>query len=210
MRKLLHNLAYVVLIILFVGAGVGYINKADIKVKFDKLELKSDRNKLDILEKKYDDLNQQLEKSKQDKQQIKKLQQKQKQLEQEREKLKADLLAKRNRQPDITRATQTAVNTITGTKAVYASGGCTAWLAQAGVADNATVRELIKRESGCNPYAVNPSSGACGIAQELPCGKSGCQLGDAVCQLRWMQSYVVSRYGGWSGALAHHDAVNWY
>ena len=33
---------------------------------------------------------------------------------------------------------------------------------------------------------------------------------DAVCQLRWMQSYVMGRYGSWEAARAHHDANNWY
>lgn len=70
--------------------------------------------------------------------------------------------------------------------------------------------ELINRESRCDPYAQNPFSGACGIAQELPCGKSGCTWGDGNCQLRWMESYVVERYGSWENALAFHDRNGWY
>lgn len=85
---------------------------------------------------------------------------------------------------------------------VQVTGSCGDWLAQAGIPASASVLALIQGESGCNPYSVNRSSGACGIAQELPCGKSGCQLGDPVCQLGWMNGYVNSRYGGWDNAYA--------
>lgn len=84
------------------------------------------------------------------------------------------------------------------------------WIRTAKVDDVGSAIQLINRESGCNPYAVNPSSGACGIAQELPCGKSGCQLGESVCQIAWMQSYVKARYGSWANAVAFHDRNNWY
>lgn len=90
------------------------------------------------------------------------------------------------------------------------SGSCADWIAQAGVTDVGNAVELIRRESGCNPNAVNRSSGACGIAQELPCGKSGCGLGNPVCQIKWMQQYVNARYGGWGGAIAWHNSHSWY
>lgn len=54
---------------------------------------------------------------------------------------------------------------------------------------------IVAHESGGNAFAVNPSSGACGLAQELPCGKSGCTLGDANCELNWMRQYCIDRYG---------------
>ena len=90
------------------------------------------------------------------------------------------------------------------------TGSCSDWIRAAGISDVASASELIRRESGCNPNAINPSSGACGVAQELPCGKSGCSLGDGACQVRWMSQYVVSRYGSWSGAINFHNANNWY
>jgi len=90
------------------------------------------------------------------------------------------------------------------------TGSCSDWIRAAGISDVASASELIRRESGCNPNAINPSSGACGVAQELPCGKSGCSLGDGACQVKWMSSYVASRYGSWSGAVAFHNANNWY
>ena len=94
--------------------------------------------------------------------------------------------------------------------AVAVSGTCADWMSAAGISDiyNATI--LLNKESHCNPSAVNPSSGACGLAQELPCGKSGCSLGDGACQMAWMNSYVLRRYGSWANAVAFHLSHNWY
>lgn len=101
-----------------------------------------------------------------------------------------------------------AVETVKPQKVV--NGSCAEMFAAAGVAYTADAAELVRRESNCQPSVKNPSSGACGIAQELPCGKSGCSLGDGPCQIKWMQGYVNDRYGGWSGAIAFHNANNWY
>lgn len=89
-----------------------------------------------------------------------------------------------------------------------ATGSCSEWMVAAGVTDMANAAELIRRESGCNPNAVNRSSGACGIPQALPCSKLG--TNDPVAQIRWMQNYVNARYGGWAGAVAFWNAHNWY
>lgn len=90
------------------------------------------------------------------------------------------------------------------------SGNCDSWIAAAGISDIANAKELLRRESNCNPNAVNSSSGACGLAQELPCGKSGCQLGDGGCQMKWMKSYVDRRYGSFAAAIEFHNSNNWY
>lgn len=89
------------------------------------------------------------------------------------------------------------------------SGDCASWMAQAGISDPDAVW-LIGKESGCRPDAINPSSGACGIPQALPCSKLPCTLQDPVCQLRWMSQYVAQRYGSWSAARAFHLRMNWY
>ena len=88
------------------------------------------------------------------------------------------------------------------------SGTCQDWMNQAGITDQGNAYTLIMRESGCNPNAVNKSSGACGIPQALPCSKLG--TSDPVEQLRWMQNYVVRRYGSWANAVAHSNSVGWY
>jgi len=89
-------------------------------------------------------------------------------------------------------------------------------MAQAGVTDVGSAIILINRESGCNPNAVNKSSGACGVGQSLPCSKMGAVNANGtsavspVNQLIWMQDYVNRRYGSWAGALAHSNAKGWY
>lgn len=89
------------------------------------------------------------------------------------------------------------------------SGSCEDWMAQAGIPIISSAKTLIMNESGCRPNAVNPSSGACGIAQALPCSKMPCTLQDPVCQLRWMNSYVVERYTTWDRALAYWHCIGY-
>lgn len=121
-----------------------------------------------------------------------------------------ELQAKRENQARALAEASQTVSKPAVVSTVAVSGTCADWIAQAGVNDVASAIELIRRESGCNPNAVNRSSGACGIAQELPCGKSGCGLGNPVCQIKWMQNYVNARYGGWANAIAWHNSHNWY
>lgn len=87
-----------------------------------------------------------------------------------------------------------------------------ALMADAGIpaSDYSYVNYIVRVESSWNPYAVESASGACGLMQELPCGKSGCSLGDEVCELEWGASYVTSRYGGWYQAYTFHVANGWY
>jgi hypothetical protein len=83
-------------------------------------------------------------------------------------------------------------------------------MSQAGIDDTANAIAILNTESHCNPNAVNPSSGACGLAQELPCGKSGCSLGDGACEMKWFKSYVLTRYGSFAAAMAFHISNGWY
>lgn len=132
-------------------------------------------------------------------------------LEKENQSLKADLQAKReSKKPTITVAQTKQLTEQKQVTAVAVSGTCDEWIAMAGITDIANAKELIRRESNCNPNAVNPSSGACGVAQELPCGKSGCALGDGACQVAWMKRYVTGRYGSFANAIAFHNRNNWY
>lgn len=81
-------------------------------------------------------------------------------------------------------------------------GSCSDWMAAAGIPATYATNKLIINESGCNPNAVNPKSGACGIPQAYPCSKIAHCGTEPVCQLQWMDSYVHSRYGSWEGALS--------
>ena len=61
---------------------------------------------------------------------------------------------------------------------------------------------IYQKESGNNSYAINQSSGACGLGQALPCSKMGCDLSDYQCQDNWFTNYCINRYGSWSNAKA--------
>lgn len=111
----------------------------------------------------------------------------------------------------ITEKPETQVVVVGAKQTVNVPGNCGEWLNQAGIT-NSDALWLIGKESGCNPGAVNRSSGACGIPQALPCSKLPCPLDatGAVCQLQWMENYVARRYGGWEQARAFHARNNWY
>lgn len=85
------------------------------------------------------------------------------------------------------------------------------WLRAAGIPENqwGNVDFIVSRESGWNPNAVNKSSGACGLGQQLPCGKWAGTWNDPVAALVAMNGYV-NRYGGWAGAVAFWQSHNWY
>lgn len=183
--------------------GIRHIRNLDNQIQLKQIDIKDNSAKLKLLDKKYTDLNSELNKKDADKA---KIEQDLKNLQKERDELQAQLQAKLDaKAKDIAVKAQNAVTAPVRTQTAYASGGCADWMAQAGIPQTEATSKLILKESGCNPYAVNPSSGACGIAQEYPCGKSGCALGDGVCQLRWMQTYINGRYGSWDNALA-----TWY
>lgn len=65
---------------------------------------------------------------------------------------------------------------------------------------------LIRKESTWNPRAVNPSSGACGLHQFLPCRAFGSVRAQGDAGYR----YIAGRYGSPARALAFHRAHGWY
>lgn len=206
MKKLL----LIPLLLIFVALGINNIQSQ--KQLNDNLDIQLDQKQIRIntLQQKMLELDKQLDelkgKTNSDQEKIDKL-------EQEKQQLEKDLQAKleRKRQEAIAHANlEKAAVRATGTATASAAGNCATWIAQAGISDTVNAIELIRRESNCNPNAVNSSSGACGIAQELPCGKSGCNLGDGACQVKWMNNYVTNRYGSWANAVAFHNANNWY
>lgn len=54
---------------------------------------------------------------------------------------------------------------------------------------------LVRHESGWNPLATNPSSGAFGIPQALPCSKMHNCTTNPKLQIAWLLGYVEQRYG---------------
>lgn len=97
--------------------------------------------------------------------------------------------------------------------APYTGGGNKdEWLTAAGIPREmwGYADSIVQKESGWNPNATNASSGACGLAQALPCSKVPGNPYDPVDSLRWMNGYVQGRYGGWEGAYNFWQANRWY
>jgi hypothetical protein len=191
--------------------GLRHIKSLDNQIQLKQIDLKDNSARLKLLDTKYIELNKELEAKDVDKA---KVEQQLKDLQIERDKLQADLQAKiKAKEQDIAaRAAQAAQATVTPQRAYALSGDCETWKAQAGIASTPATRALINGESGCRPGAVNPSSGACGIPQALPCSKMPCTLQDPVCQLRWMDQYVAARYGSWDNAYGTwlSRSPHWY
>jgi soluble lytic murein transglycosylase-like protein len=86
------------------------------------------------------------------------------------------------------------------------------WLAQAGVpeTDWQYADYIVSKESSWNPNAVNRSSGACSLAQSLPCSKIKGDWRDPVNALKWQYNYVKSRYGSYYQAYQFWRVNHWY
>lgn len=73
---------------------------------------------------------------------------------------------------------------------------------------------LWMRESGWNPSAHNPSSGAHGIPQALPGSKMASAgpdwVSNPVTQITWGLGYIQDRYGSPCGAWSHSQSTGWY
>lgn len=193
-----------------IGIGVWSSNR----IAANQREIESRQKQLDTINQEIEATREQLEAAQNDNAEQKATMEatnaKLQELQQERDKLQQQLQAKLQRQQLEQRNSSTAV-----AKAISApSGSCRDWIVQAGVDDIDSAYKLIMRESGCRVNATNPSSGAYGIPQALPGNKMASAGSDwsnnPVTQIRWMNSYVHSRYGGWSAALNFQIANNWY
>lgn len=69
---------------------------------------------------------------------------------------------------------------------------------------------VFNRESGNNPGAINPSSGACGLGQAEPCSKLPCSLSDYNCQVNYFTGYMEARYGSWEASWQHELDFGWW
>jgi len=95
----------------------------------------------------------------------------------------------------------------------YTGGGSKSeWLAASNIPQESWgyADFMVNKESGWNPNAVNKSSGACGLAQALPCSKLGPNWSNPVVALNWMNSYATGRYGSWEKAYNFWQANRWY
>jgi hypothetical protein len=86
------------------------------------------------------------------------------------------------------------------------------WLRQAGVpeSDWQYADYIVSREASWNPNALNKSSGACSLAQALPCSKIKGDWRDPIVALKWQYQYVTSRYGSYYQAYQFWKVNHWY
>lgn len=137
-------------------------------------------------------------------------------LQKENESLKVNLQAKKQREAEAAQLASVQKTQVAKAQqpapAVQVSGDKRSWLAASGIPQSewGYVDSIVTRESGWNPNAVNPSSGACGLGQQLPCGKWAGAWNDPVAALRAMNGYVYGRYGGWQQAVAFWNANHYY
>lgn len=214
MKRLLILLG-VPLFIAFTALGVSQISQQ--KELNESLDIQLDQREIRIktLEQKQNELLDNLENQKD---QTKEHKERNEQLQKEIEQLERDLQAKLDRQKQIAverEQLEQASRTATGTAvaSAYSGGGNKdTWLAQSGIPRDqwASVDFIVSRESGWNPDAVNPSSGACGLGQQLPCGKWAGAWNDPVAALKAQYQYVTERYGGYNQAVAFWQANHWY
>jgi type II secretory pathway pseudopilin PulG len=163
------------------------------------INVKKSQDKLDSLESTVESTNQQktrLESElKNTKESDSQNQQKIQELEQKIQQLEADLQAKREHQ-----------------RWLASLPNHERWMFQAGIPQDqwGAAYTLVNRESRWRPDVVNPSSGACGLAQSLPCSKiakAGLDWKNPVHALQWQYKYVTERYGDYNKALAFWSCI---
>lgn len=217
LKKIL-KLLLVLVITGFVILGINNLRTNQQQIQLRDVQLKERGAELKALELKYDHLNTELESAdKSNKAEVEKLQKEKAELDAEKQRLEAELQAKlqRKEQERIAQAElrNKAVNTVTGTQTASAlSGNKHTWLAQSGIPESEWhyVDSIVQRESGWNPNAVNKSSGACGLGQQLPCGKWAGAWNDPVAALVAQYGYVKGRYGSYAQAVAFWNVNHWY
>jgi TolA-binding protein len=203
------------LLIGYVSYGVNHLVSKDVKMRHNEvqLELKSteaEKLKVDI-KALNGTLQQELQKNEVDQKTQEELNRKIQELEQRNKELE---ISKANREAEKQRIAN-AVNKFTGTgtaSAASISGTKQDWMRAAGIPESEwwAVDSIVSRESGWNPNAVNKQSGACGLGQQLPCGKWAGAWNDPVAALKGQYGYVVARYGGYAQAVAFWNANHWY
>ncbi len=83
-----------------------------------------------------------------------------------------------------------------------------------GASEFSCYNKIITQESGWNPKAKNPSSGAYGIPQALPGSKMASAGSDwqtnPATQIKWSLGYIKDRYGSPCKAWSFKQGTGWY
>lgn len=201
-----------ILFIGFVGIGTYDLRNNHVELKLKEIKLQDKALELNELKLQKEQLNKKFDEavgeSKVNEDKVKQLEKEKLELEEKARQLEADLQAKLEAKSKIASVGVTpkasALPAVTGTKAD--------WLRASGIPESEwwAVDSIVSRESSWNPNAVNSSSGACGLGQQLPCGKWAGAWNDPVAALKAQYGYVVARYGGYPQAVAFWNANHWY
>lgn len=216
-----------ILLIGFTALGVNNLVKIDNKLQFRDIELKSKSTKLKELNLEYNQLNDKLDKADAlSDEQLKELQIERQRLEEKKRKAEAELQAKaeaKKREDEaIAKASEEALNKVTGTQTAYASSGGTKeqWMSAAGIpqSDWQYVDCVINGCNGVSPEGGwngvqrwnTTGSGAYGLCQSLPASKMASAGSDymtnPITQLKWCHQYAQG-YGGWAQAWQFRQCV---
>ena len=205
-KKFITLCVSVIAVSAFITLGIVSAIQTKDNLETQKVELKMRKTEMQKLNDKQKSLSEQLEeaetKHSENQAEIERLEKEKLEQEELLKQKEAQLQAKANSQAKV--AAASTVRTITGDK--YA------WMVQAGIpeSDHQYANYIVQKESSWNPSAVNGSSGACGLAQALPCSKMGANWNDPVVALKWQLNYVTKRYGSYQGAYNFWLANGWY
>lgn len=206
MKKFILVLAAITFLV-FGLSVIRDVNKSNQELHIKRIELQNNEVKLKKLETDFHQLN---GTNAENEQQIQELEQKRQQLEKEKSDLEAQLQAKAELKASQSKVYAAAAPTVPFTERV--TGDKHSWLIASGIPESEwwAVDSIVSRESGWNPNAVNKQSGACGLGQQLPCGKWAGAWNDPVAALKAQYGYVKARYGGYPQAVAFWNANHWY
>lgn len=195
----------IITVVLFAFYAAPKLEGYKSKIQLRNIEIKNDSATNKQLEVKLDRVNSnldaELEAKESNSQKLQELESQKLQLEQELKKAKDQLQAKLD--------AKKSSNTAYASPEPSVSGDKQSWMTQAGIPQSEWpyVDALVQKESGWNPRAINRSSGACGLAQALPCSKLGANWADPVHALKWQYDYVKSRYGSYARAKAFWSCI---
>lgn len=204
---------------MFTAVAITTVKSGERIQEFQKVQLQNRDNELKLEQIESNKLKLELNNGKEKSQQeIDRLNKEIEERKQNEERLQRDLQAKLDAKKAEQDRIAKAANRLTGTATASAQaprsygGDKQSWLEASGIPANEwwAVDSIVSRESGWNPNAVNKSSGACGLGQQLPCGKWAGAWNDPVAALKAQYGYVVARYGGYPQAVAFWNANHWY
>ena len=207
----------IVLTLIFIGfVGLGVYNLRDHQVKLQMKEIKLQDTVIELNELKLqkEKLNQDFEKATQEKdineEKVKQLEKEKQELEERYRQLEVSKAQEKTQLAQAKSVEQKPTPSVAGASNI--SGNKYDWLRASGIPEDQwwAVDSIVSRESSWNPNAVNSSSGACGLGQQLPCGKWAGAWNDPVAALKAQYQYVVARYGGYPQAVAFWNKNHWY